>query len=198
MTVGDGDRAEMFLRHALAIKKVNLVKNVPQVTNTLHELALYMWRQGQQNEAEMLDRRALSVLRKESNVDNLGVARLLEQLGAFIRGDGRPKEAQKLLEEALELKTTILPKGDYLRLASIFHELAACKWATKDNEGEEIGGLLQRALEIEEEGSLDEESVRLGATWFQLAAQIRSNREEKEQNRANASLLTQENFDKVA
>ncbi|CAN0371372.1 unnamed protein product [Ascophyllum nodosum] len=202
-SVHDGDRAEIFLRRALATKEVNLGKNAPQVTSTLHELALHLWRQGQQNEAEMLLRRALSVLREEPNVDNLRVARLLEQLGAFIRGDGRPKEAQKLLEEALELKTTILPKGD-LRLASTFHELAACKWATKDNEGEKIGRLLQRALEIEE-GCLDEESVRLEASWFQLAAQIRSNREEEEQNqvgawrnRANACLLTQEHFDRVA
>ena len=196
VTVGDGDRAEIFLRRALAIKEANLEKNAAQVTNTLHELALHLWRQGQQNEAEMLLRHGLSVLREESCVDNLRVARLLEQLGAFIHGDGRPKEAQKLLEEALELKTTILPKGD-LRLANIFHELAACKWATKDTEGEEIGGLLRRALEIEE-GSLDEDNVRLEATRFQLAAQIRSNTEEKEQNGVNAGLLTQGHFDKVA
>ncbi len=141
---GDLERAEGYLRRALALREALAPKSL-LVASSLHNLGLVAHARYDLEQAEQHYRRALA-LREELAPNSLIVVGSLNNLGLVARALGNLSEAEQYYQRALAIQERIAPES--LRYASILNNLGAVAHAKSNLEQAEQH--YRRALELRE------------------------------------------------
>jgi tetratricopeptide (TPR) repeat protein len=115
--------SETLLRRALAIKRLLLGNEDPEVARSILALAFDLMIRKQFAEAENLAREALGILRKARGAEGLDVAETLSTLGITLSEAGKQAEAEPLLLQAFMIQTNLLGTEDP-RVLSSLHRLS--------------------------------------------------------------------------
>ncbi len=145
---GNYGAAEPLQSRALAIQKVALGPDHPDVATSQDHLAHLYWRQARYGEAEELYLRALEIRETALGPDRIHVATTLNGLGQLYYEEGRYAEAKLAYRRALSIQDQALGP-DHSNSADILANLAVL-YAQQGRYGE-AEPLLTRVLSIEEE-----------------------------------------------
>jgi serine/threonine-protein kinase len=112
---GEYKRAEALTREALDLRRQALGENHPDVANSLADLGWLAFLQHDYAAAEAEENEALEIYRKHfPEMNMLGAAGPLENLAKMRLQTGQPRRAEPYLREALDIKTRLLPKGNWM------------------------------------------------------------------------------------
>ena len=137
--------AQQLLESALAVREKLFGPNHFLVADTLIRLALIHSRQGRLAEAEQLQTRAIGILRPQGPEPELAAA--LNNLGSVMSAQGRSKEAEARIREAISIWDKLGSNND-LSLAGGLLNLGILLQARK--EYDEAARVLARARQIDE------------------------------------------------
>jgi eukaryotic-like serine/threonine-protein kinase len=108
-TLSQYAKSEALLREALAIQRVRLRRDDPEIAETLYNLAAVLRESGQSPEVAVLMEEAIRIYRGHGDTYNL--ASCLVELSSYRQQQGRYPEAERLLLEALALREADLGPG---------------------------------------------------------------------------------------
>ena len=144
---GRVDRAERWLRRALAFVEKTYGPEDPKVAVPLNDLAQLLRAANRLSEAEPLKRRIAEVLVKDYGEDHPNVATALNNLALLLKDMNRLSEAEPLMRRALAIWEESLGP-EHPNVASALSNLAQLLAAT--NRLSEAEPLMRRALAIEQ------------------------------------------------
>jgi tetratricopeptide (TPR) repeat protein len=159
-----------LLEQALRMRERELGTEHPDVAESLHELALLYWDQGEYHaKAESLSRRTIAIREQALGPDHSSTASSLSLLAALYVRQGQYAEAEPLYQRALAIREQALGP-DHHQVAESLHNLAGLH--RRQGEYAEAKPLYQRALAIHET-VLGPEHPRVASTLGALASLYR-------------------------
>ena len=122
--IGAHDKAKTMLRQAVELRKQVRGGGQTGLANSMKDLAMVLWREGQLAEAETLARDALAIERAALGGEHLAVADSLKILGTVLNSKRDLAGAEDLLRQALDIRRKLLGE-EHLDVAEALGDLAA-------------------------------------------------------------------------
>ena len=101
---GEYEKAEPFLKRAVAQHRVLYGSDHPALAQSLHDLALLLDLRGVYGEAETLFREALAIRKQQLGDQHTDVAQILNDIGVVLARQDNYTEAEQLWREALAIQ----------------------------------------------------------------------------------------------
>ena len=121
--LGEYEPADKLLRRALELRRQLHGPRHPDVSESLHSLAVLTWIQGSHDDAETMLRDVLAQRLRALGPDHLEVARARNDLGAVLRRTGKLEECETLYRQAIATRRAQLG-DDHPDVASSRNNLA--------------------------------------------------------------------------
>jgi tetratricopeptide (TPR) repeat protein len=148
LTVGDADSALVALRRSLELRTAELGPDDPETIESLNNLAVALWRSGEEDEALRLHEDALARCERALGEDHRRTAETLNALAVKVQSrPDRAERARELYERALASAEAAHGPDSEL-VARLLANVATAHMNDGDLDG--AGPLLQRSLELHE------------------------------------------------